>query len=84
MSRESLVFLTGFIVFIAAFAGFPREWEQIVFVVSGIVLMMVGYSLRRTAFFRSIEGGHGEHMSDSFTEKSDVPGELEDRVDSKE
>ena len=69
MSRESLVFITGIVVFLTAFSGFPKKWEEIILIVSGIVLMIVGFSLRRTAFLRSIDTGNGERASDAFVEQ---------------
>lgn len=68
MSRESLVFVIGFIVFLTPFLGVPREWKEYIFISSGFLLMVVGYLLRRGAFMRSIDMGKGERRSDAFVE----------------
>ncbi len=68
MSRESLVFLLGFIVFFTPFLGIPREWKEWVFIGAGVLLMFFGYKLRRAAFLRSITNEGGEQRSDAFVE----------------
>jgi hypothetical protein len=69
MSRESFVFLLGFIVFFTSFLGIPREWKEWIFIGSGIILMFLGYKLRRASFLRSIMNDEGEHRSDVFVER---------------
>ncbi len=68
MSRESLIFFLGFIVFFTPFLGIPREWKEWIFIVAGILLMFFGYKLRRAAFLRSITSAEGEHRSDVYVE----------------
>ncbi len=68
MSKESLVFFVGLVVFVTSFLGIPNDWKEAVFVVTGILLMFVGYLLRRGAFLRSIDVGNGERRSDAFEE----------------
>ncbi len=68
MSRESAVFLFGFIVFITPFLGIPREWKEWVCIILGALLMFLGYKLRRAAFLRSILHESGEHRADAFVE----------------
>ena len=68
MSRESFIFLIGFIVFFTSFLGIPREWKEWIFIGSGLLLMFFGYKLRRAAFLRSITNKSGEHRSDVFVE----------------
>jgi len=73
MSRESFVFILGFAVFFTSFLGIPSEWKERIFIGAGILLMIVGYSLRRAAFFRSIQHQSGEHRSDAFVERTHTP-----------
>lgn len=68
MSRESFVFVLGFVVFLTPFLGIPGDWKKIIFVVVGILIMLFGYGLRRNAFLRSIETVKGERRGDSFVE----------------
>jgi uncharacterized membrane protein len=68
MSRESLVFLFGLASFLTPFLGIPDDYKRAVFIVSGILLMIIGYSLRRSAFLRSLESGNGERKNEAFVE----------------
>lgn len=73
MSRESFVFLIGFIVFFTPFLGIPREWKEWIFVGTGVLIMFFGYKLRRAAFLRSITTEQGEHRSEAFVEHMNTP-----------
>jgi len=79
MSRESLVFVIGLLIFIMSFIGLPRSWKEIFFIAAGVSLMILGFMLRRSAFIRSIEKEGGERESDAFTE-SDEPVSSEEEV----
>jgi len=69
MSRESFVFVIGLIVFLTSFLGIPQDWKKFIFIAGGILLMILGYSLRRTAFLRSVDSGNGERRGDAFVER---------------
>jgi hypothetical protein len=68
MSRESLVFTIGIIAFLTPFLGVPTNIKENIFIVLGIILMLVGYSLRRAAYLRSISSQSGERRTDAFVE----------------
>lgn len=87
MSKETLVFVVGVIVFFVPFLGVPSEYKKWILVVSGIALLIVGYSLRRRAFLLSIEHRSGERRADGFIESAVPPtqdkyGEKETEVQS--
>ncbi len=69
MSRESFVFLAGFVVFFVSFLGIPMEWEKYILIGSGVFLMILGYSLRRSSFLRSLKAHDGERKSEMFVEQ---------------
>lgn len=48
--------------------GVPERWKFFLYTGAGLILILVGYSLRRSAYLRSIEKEDGEHDGDSFTE----------------
>ena len=79
MSRESLVLFFGVIVTVVSYIGVPSAWKERIIIGSGVVLMLLGYSLRRAAFFRSIEVAPGERRAEAFVEH-DVPKMSETRV----
>jgi uncharacterized membrane protein len=69
MSRESFIFLVGFIIFFTPFLGVPGEWKEWLSIVAGALIMFLGYKLRRAAFLRSIMHESGEHRSEAFVEQ---------------
>ena len=72
MSKETSVCVVGVVVFFVPFMGLPREYKEWILIVAGILLMILGYGLRRMAFFRSIEDGNGGKQGDVFKESSVV------------
>ncbi len=72
MSKETFVFLIGFLVFFSSFLGLPREYKEWLLIVCGVLLMAVGYRLRRSAFLRSLEYKGGERRGDVFAESDSV------------
>ena len=68
MSRESSVFLIGLVIFLISFLGIPNDWKKIILIAAGLFLMVFGYSMRRSAFLRSIDNGNGERRGDAFVE----------------
>lgn len=70
MSRESLVLLLGVVIFFAPTLGIPEEWKLYIISGSGLLLIVIGYTLRRSAYLRSIERENGTRETDSFVESS--------------
>lgn len=70
MSRESLVILIGIVVFFVPYLGVPEIWKTYLLVGSGILLMVLGYLLRRAAYLRNTESGNGLRRTDSYVEST--------------
>lgn len=70
MSRESLVLLLGLVIVFVPYLGIPFAWKTYVLSAVGIVLMIIGFLLRRAAYLRKIDKGNGEKATDSFVESS--------------
>lgn len=68
MSRESLIFIFGLLVFVSPFIGIPRNIKDIGLMALGAGVMFFGFTLRRAAFLRSIENSHGERKDETFAE----------------
>lgn len=68
MSKETFVFILGIIVFFTPFLGLPGEYKEWILIVSGILLIVTGYRLRRALFLRSLEHHSGERRGDAFVE----------------
>jgi len=70
MTRESLVFLLGILIFIVPFTGVPTDWKEFFLMVAGVLLIWSGYSLRRLRYLQSIVDNDGELHSGSFSEST--------------
>jgi hypothetical protein len=68
VSRESLVFLLGIIIFFLPVVGVPAEWKEYSLWFIGVLLVVLGLSLRRSAYLRRINEAGGELRTDSFVE----------------
>ncbi len=68
MSQESLVFFMGAFVLLAPFLGVPMRWKEWILGILGVLIMVMGYRLRRSRYLRSLETSGGERHSDAFVE----------------
>ena len=68
MSRESIVLFLGLVVLSVPTLGIPEDWKQYILMASGVLLIIFGYLLRRSAYYRHIDKGNGELGTDSFVE----------------
>jgi uncharacterized membrane protein len=74
MSKESFVFVMGVIVFFTPFLGLPSRYKEVLLIVSGVLLVIIGYRLRRRAFLKSLEHESGERRGDAFVESGVMSG----------
>lgn len=72
MSQESLVFLTGLCVFVTPLLGIPHTWKTWIVVSLGVILLILGYRLRRAAYLRSLQTETGERQGDAFVESNGI------------
>lgn len=70
MTKESLVLLLGFMVLILPRMGIPSDWKEYFLLGAGALLIILGYSLRRRAYLKSIENNRGERTTDSYVEST--------------
>lgn len=68
MSRESLVMLLGLLVLFVPSLGIPADWKTMVLIGAGVLLLLLGYSLRRSMYLRTLERAGGEKGNDAFLE----------------
>ncbi|MAZ30446.1 hypothetical protein CL655_04185 [bacterium] len=68
MSRESLIMLLGLVIVFLPSLGVPSQWKEYGLLGAGIALILVGYSLRRSMYLRTIDRGNGERGTDAFLE----------------
>lgn len=72
MSKETIVFISGILLTIVPFLGVPVVWRQYAIFAIGVLLVLIGYVLRRGVYLRQIDRGNGERGSDSFMETTEV------------
>ncbi|MCA9359220.1 hypothetical protein KC926_03375 [Candidatus Kaiserbacteria bacterium] len=72
MSKETLVFIFGILLTVTPFLGIPSLWRQYGVMGIGIILILVGYALRRQVYLQKIDHGNGERGDDSFVETTET------------
>lgn len=70
MSRESIIFFIGILLIIVQYLGVPEDWKTVFYIAAGVIAMVLGYSLRRDAYLRSIEHQTGERRAESYVEQT--------------
>lgn len=48
--------------------GVPSDWKEYALMGLGVFLIILGFSLRRSSYYRKIARGNGELGTDSFVE----------------
>jgi hypothetical protein len=72
MSKETIVFIGGILLTIIPFLGIPSAWRTYAIVAIGVILIFIGYSLRRAAYLTTVQTQTGERVTDSFVETTDT------------
>jgi LPXTG-motif cell wall-anchored protein len=62
--------LLGLVVLFLPSTGIPSQWKTYVLVAAGVFLVLLGYSLRRSMYLRTIDRGNGERSNDAFVEQT--------------
>jgi hypothetical protein len=68
MSKGTFVFLLGILLILIPYLGIPSLWKQYLYVGLGVILLLVGYALRRAQYLREIDLGNGERGGETFVE----------------
>ena len=55
MSKQRAIFLLGIWVAILPFLGFPNFWRKMLFIITGLLLVYVSYTLKRKTIRRRAE-----------------------------
>jgi hypothetical protein len=66
MSLDALIMLAGFLVAILPFLGFPIQWDNIILVILGVVVIALGIFVRRRGSLRGTSPSQ-EQIADSAT-----------------
>ena len=71
MSKETIVFISGVLLTITPFLGVPESWRTGLVVGLGVILVLLGYALRRTTYLSRIDRGNGERGTNAFVETTE-------------
>lgn len=63
-----MAFLLGILLILLPYLGIPSLWKQYAYVILGIILVLLGYALRRAQYFHEIDQGNGERGGETFVE----------------
>ena len=69
MSKNKIIFIIGILTVIMQFLGFPSSWNNIFYIIFGLVLIViavVSHTMRRSA----ISGEHREVVTEIYVESS--------------
>ncbi len=70
MAKDLIIIVLGALVALVPFLGFPNRWDTVIFVVSGISIVVLMFMLRRDILNHAANGVTQRH-EDAFAE-SDV------------
>lgn len=68
MRKGSFVFLIGILLVLLPYLGIPNLWKQYATIISGVLLIFLGYAIRRAQYLADIDSGNGERVSETFVE----------------
>ena len=71
MSKETTVFIAGILLTIIPFLGVPELWREYSVLGIGMLLILVGYALRRRVYLNNVDKGNGERRGDSYVETTE-------------
>jgi predicted Na+-dependent transporter len=71
MTKGTAIFLLGLLVIILPALGVPMAWKQIAFGVMGIIMLGIGYSLRRAQYLATLEHDGVVRTAETFVETTE-------------
>ena len=71
MTKGTFVFLLGIVLVMMPYLGIPSTWKQYIYMGLGVILILVGYAIRRSRFLSDIDRGNGERGGETFVETTE-------------
>jgi hypothetical protein len=68
MTKGTFVFLLGILLCLIPYLGIPSTWKQYIYLGFGVILILVGYAIRRSRYLSDIDRGNGERGGETFVE----------------
>lgn len=71
MTKGTTIFLLGLLAIILPSLGIPMAWKQIGLVLMGMVMLGLGYSLRRAQYLATLAQDGTLRTADTFVETTE-------------
>lgn len=71
MTKGTTIFLLGLLAMVLPSLGIPMAWKQIALVLMGIIMLGVGYSLRRSQYLATLEQDGALRTAETFVETTE-------------
>jgi hypothetical protein len=71
MTKGTFVFLLGILLCLIPYLGIPSAWKQYIYLGLGVILVLVGYAIRRARYLSDIDRGNGERGGETFVETTE-------------
>ena len=68
MSKGTFVFFLGMILIVMPYLGIPSTWKHYIYLGLGVILLLLGYAIRRSRYLSDIDRGNGERGGETFVE----------------
>jgi predicted Na+-dependent transporter len=71
MTKGTAIFLLGLLVIILPAFGMPFLWKQVALALIGVLMIGIGYSLRRTQYLATLEHDGVVRTAETFVETTE-------------
>ena len=71
MTNGTFLFFLGLFLIALPYFGIPSVWKQYMYIGLGILIVLIGYSLRRAHYLRELDMGNGHRGGETFVETTD-------------
>lgn len=71
MSKGTTIFLSGMLLIIVPSMGIPLVWKHIILFAVGVLLLGIGYSLRRQQYLSTLSVDDNVRTAETFVETTD-------------
>ncbi|MBP9717225.1 MAG: hypothetical protein KBD44_00740 [Candidatus Pacebacteria bacterium] len=68
MSKGTIIFFFGIALMLIPSLGIPLEWKQYILSGMGVLLLLIGYIVRRADYFHTLESEDGVRTDETFVE----------------
>ena len=72
MTLDTLIILSGALVAVLPYLGFPSSWDKVLFLILGIFILGLGIALRRRGSEKETEKQQNEVFGEPFGSEHDT------------